>query len=113
MFCFLLCRLFNTCSTLFVTLYFFRNDIDDVKKPLTEGSSNGKTKKGPLRTRGDSVAGDSIEDFVGADTKEFNEDGSFIGQYGVINTPSSEINSPVTPSDEVKTPVNPDVIKVV
>jgi len=68
-----------------------------VKQPLAPGSSNGKP---PTRTRGDSVGGDSIEAFVGADPKEFNEDGSFIGQYGVITSPSNG-NTPATPpSDE-------------
>ena len=45
------------------------------------------------------MGGDSIEEFVGADPKEFNEDGSFIGQYGIIASPSDG-NTPATPTDE-------------
>ena len=62
-------------------------------------------EKPPPRTRGRQCRGDSIEAFVGADPKEFNEDGSFIGQYGVITSPSNG-NTPATPPGDEQSVVH-------
>ena len=57
----------------------------------------------PLETqfpRGESVAGDSIEELGDSEPKQYNEDGSFIGEYGHIS--SSTATTP--PTDEAETP---------
>ena len=86
----------NTFFNKGLLYYRFSDDTDDVKKPLAQKNTNGKP---PARTRGDSIGVESYEEFDGADPKEFNEDGSFIGQYGVITSPSNG-NTPVTPPDD-------------
>ncbi|XP_076819011.1 neuronal cell adhesion molecule-like isoform X3 [Clavelina lepadiformis] len=92
----------------------YNDETDDVKRPLSstfaDGPANGNSKAPPsdyksdppLRTRGDSVAGDSIEEFADTDAKEFNEDGSFIGQYGVINE-SAATSTAASPNGDVET----------
>uniref|UniRef100_F6WVW2 protein-tyrosine-phosphatase n=1 Tax=Ciona intestinalis TaxID=7719 RepID=F6WVW2_CIOIN len=90
------------------------NDDDEAKKPLNSPTSvsplNGKTTPSdglptttPLRTRGDSVAGDSIDAFGDEEAREFNEDGSFIGQYGALQE-SSTTTPAASPGD-----VNPAI----
>ena len=55
--------------------------------------------------RGDSVAGDSIEELGDSEPKNYNEDGSFIGEYGHIS--SSTATTP--PTDDAETPQSPSV----
>uniref|UniRef100_H2YDX9 protein-tyrosine-phosphatase n=1 Tax=Ciona savignyi TaxID=51511 RepID=H2YDX9_CIOSA len=83
----------------------YNDETDDAKKPLKSPPPvNGKSTPPdissavPLRTRGDSVAGDSIDAFGDDDAREFNEDGSFIGQYGAHE--SGESSAAATPADD-------------
>ncbi|XP_039271671.2 neuronal cell adhesion molecule-like [Styela clava] len=75
----------------------------DMKEENGMAASLDDPLKSSRRPRGDSVGGNSIEAFGSGDTKDFEEDGSFIDQYGIDRRSqgkSEEVSSPA--SDESK-----------
>lgn len=54
----------------------------------------GSREAGRHRLRGDSVSGNSIEAFGAGTTHDYDEDGSFIDQYGLDQNAESKLSSP-------------------
>ena len=63
---------------------------------VDDGSTNngGAPSNGRPRLRGDSVGGNSIEAFESGEGKEYDEDGSFIDQYGLEQRSHSKVSTP-------------------
>lgn len=77
----------------------------------TNGHDNGikevdeATQKAAPRLRGSSVGGDSIEAFGNGNTRDYEEDGSFIDQYGLEPNSESKSSTPLSPDADCT--VNP------
>jgi hypothetical protein len=77
----------SVIRTIIVFMYISSGETDPLAK--SPDSFDNDMEKGPLESETDSMA-----EYGDVDPSKFNEDGSFIGQYGAQKTTASDVAAP-------------------